>query len=91
MWKRIKRWLRGCVGMRRRGRDEWDGYRSDEGLRDAVRRHTASTRLVRMHAGRSAKAPAELNQVLALKARAIEAISAAEEAIAALDRLRHDK
>lgn len=52
--------------------------------------HLVSTRLVRIQAARSAKALKQLSEVLALRARAIDSISAAEDALVELDKDRRD-
>lgn len=56
----------------------------------ARRRLEASTRLVSIHSGKSARALRKLNRLLALRARAIANISTAEAALATMDKARRD-
>lgn len=50
----------------------------------------ASTRLVSIHANKSARALRKLNRILALRARALESIGVAEAALASMDEARSD-
>lgn len=87
MRRRIKRWLE-----RRRKHRHHDGDLRDleADLKGAMRHHVASTRLVRIQAGRSAKALKRLSELLAIRAKAIDSIAAAEDALTALNKDRDD-
>lgn len=58
----------------------------DKDVQEAMRRHAISSRLVRFRAAKSAKALRELNAILTLRVKALEGISAAEDALELLDR-----
>lgn len=63
---------------------------TDPDVERARRRMEASTRLVSIHANKSARALRKLNRILALRARALESIGAAEAALASMDEARSD-
>lgn len=86
MLRQIKRWL----GLRQEGLRSEDDPDCDSKLRGAMREHLVSTRLVRIQATKSAKALKQLSDLLAIRAKAIDSISAAEDALAALDKGQHD-
>lgn len=86
MRRRIKRWLEKGREHRRHG--TLDDLDAD--LKGAMRHHMASTRLVRIQAGRSAKALKRLSDLLAIRAKAIDSISTAEDALTALNKDRDD-
>lgn len=85
MVARIRRWLsRSPPTLPADLKDD------DPEVRKARRRMEASTRLVSIHSGRSARALRKLNRILALRARALESIGVAEAALDAMDRARRD-
>lgn len=89
MRQRIKAWLR----RHRRRPHLDDGDRpplEDKDVKEAMRRHAISSRLVRFRAAKSAKALRDLNAILALRVKALEGISAAEDALDLLDRRSRD-
>lgn len=88
MLQAIKKWLR----LRREHKERRHCEDSDFELpvKGAMHNHLVSTRLVRIQAARSAKALKQLSEVLALRARAIDSISAAEDALVELDKDRRD-
>lgn len=71
-------------------RDEWHGYGSDDDLKEAVRQHKDTSRLVRIKAAQSARALGRLNRILEIRARALDSIAAAEDALVELDRKQND-
>lgn len=60
-------------------------------VRQAMQKHASSSRLVRLRALRSEKSMRALNELLALRATAREGIRAADQALQALDRAKHDR
>lgn len=87
------RWIKSWLPGRRRRRpplDDYDRTLDDSGLREAVRKHAVSSRLVRLRASRSASALRRLNAILALRVKALEGIAAAEDALAVLDKKERD-
>lgn len=60
-------------------------------VRQAMQKHASSSRLVRLRAGRSEKAMRALNELLDLRATARDGIRAADQALQALDRAKHDR
>jgi len=65
---------------------------TDPEVQKARRRMEASTRLVSIQANKSARALRKLNRILAIRARALESIGAAEAALASMDKARdHDQ
>lgn len=89
MLRQIKRWLRSIRGPRRQLPEDSD---ANPDLESAMRNHLISTRLVRIQAAKSAKALQRVSDVLAMKAKAMDSIKSAEEALASLDRNnRNDK
>lgn len=88
---RLKQWwCRRRAKREKMRRDEWYGIDDDANLKEAVRYHAASTRLVRIKASQSARALGKLNRILAIRARALEGIQAAEDAIDAINRKHPD-
>lgn len=84
MLRQIKRWWR----LRRShvaARDD-----SDMGLKTAMRDHLVSIRMVRMQAAKSAKVLQQLSDLLAVRAKAIDSIAAAEDALSLLDKGKSD-
>jgi hypothetical protein len=79
---RIRRWLRR---LRRPPLPDIRLRDTDPDL-ESARRLAASTRLVTMRAAKSARSLRHLNRLLALRARAIENIEAAQDALAAIDK-----
>jgi hypothetical protein len=55
------------------------------------KRLRASVRLVEREAAKSARALRRLNRILALRARAIDSLSAAESALSSMDEARRDE
>lgn len=89
MLGRIKRWLGIHRLLRERDPDLKD---DDPEVLAGKKRLKASVRLVEREAAKSARALRRLNRVLALRARAIDSISAAESALESLEKARdHDK
>ena len=82
MLERFKRWLRG--------QPDTNGDEREDELKEAMHRHAATNRLVQIHASKSANALRRLNEVLEMRARALENISTAEDALSALDRNNRD-
>jgi hypothetical protein len=80
---RIRRWLRR---LRRPPLPDIRLRDTDPDLESARRRLAATTRLVTMRAAKSARSLRHLNRLLALRARAIENIEAAQDALAAIDK-----
>lgn len=89
MLRQIKRWLR-LHRARRRRRRRGDPPLDPRDLQDAMRNHLVSSRLVRIQAARSAKALRRLSEALAIRAKAIDSIAAAEDALSALDGAKRD-
>lgn len=87
MRRRIKRWL----ALRRKYHGpHGDLSELESDLKGAMRHHMASTRLVRIQAGRSAKALKRLSDLLAIRAKAIDSIRAAEDALTSLTKDKDD-
>lgn len=85
--RRIKRWLER---HRKHRHHEGDIHNLETDLKGAMRHHIASTRLVRIQAGKSARALKRLSDLLAIRAKAIDSIAAAEDALTALNKDRDD-
>jgi hypothetical protein len=86
---RIKHWL----GRRRLIRERDPDLKDDDpDVIAGKKRLRASVRLVEREAAKSARALRRLNRVLALRAKAIDSIAAAESALSSMDEARdHDK
>lgn len=84
----LKRWWRMRRMLHEREPDLKD---DDPDVVAGKRRLRASVRLVEKEAARSARALRRLNRVLALRARAIDSIGAAESALSSMDEARHDQ
>lgn len=87
-------WIKRGLGMGRLLRERDPDLKDDDP--DVVagkRRLRASVRLVEKEAAKSARALRRLNRILALRAKAIDSISAAESALDFMERARdhHDK
>lgn len=85
---RFRRWLQQRHILKERVEDLRD---DDPDVQKARRRLEASSRLVSMHANKSAKALRRLNRILTIRARALESIGAAESALSSMDQARDDK
>jgi hypothetical protein len=85
---RFRRWLRMRRLLREREPDLQD---PDPKVVAARRRLRASMRLVDKHATKSGRALRRLNRVLAMRARALDGISAAESALTSMDEARRDE
>lgn len=85
MLRQIKRWWR-----LRREHGRHDGAGDDSELKSAMRDHLASIRLVRIQASKSSKVLQRLSDLLAVRAKAIDSIAAAEDALALLDKAQRD-
>jgi hypothetical protein len=84
----LKRWL----GMHRPPQQREPDLKDDDpDVIAGKRRLRASVRLVEKEAAKSARALRRLNRVLALRARAIDSLSAAESALSSMDEARHDQ
>lgn len=86
MLRQIKRWLK----LRRKQSREGDDSDSEAGLKDAMRDHMVSIRMVRRQASKSAKVLQQLSDLLAIRAKAIDSIAAAEDALSLLDKAHRD-
>lgn len=85
---RFRGWLRLPRLLRQRPQDLRD---DDPDVERARRRLEASSRLVSLNAHKSARALRRLNKILAVRARALEGIDAAESALLTVDKARDDK
>jgi hypothetical protein len=88
VFKWLKRWLHMRSRLREREPDLKD---DDPDVLVGKKRLRASVRLVEREAAKSARALRRLNRVLALRARAIDSIGAAESALSSMDEARHDQ
>jgi hypothetical protein len=93
VFRRIKNWWlsrrseRRCLHSRM---EAWEADLNDEELKQSMRRNAASSRLVRIHAARSARMLKQLSDLLAVRAKAIESAASAEDALKSLDEARGD-